>query len=353
MLTDSAATEAPTTETAAIETETEERPLSIEDAIDAWARADEAKQDTAPVEGTAAEGDAPTEADAEAEATDVQDAAATEAPTEAGQDTQDFDLVLPGRREGDPETTIPLAGLTSEQRERVAQLVNGYERGVRKADLDRRQSELDGIYEALSTDPATFLAAKVDPSIRREIALALLSDFMEGEEWDGLVDEINTMEEDPARREQYRPPPADDTDPEVAAMVDGIHNAVRSLIPEDASDEDADGFENAALAHLVHYTRARQLDALDPAEVPALIGRIARGYGFQAAASSAPAAAAPAPEKIAAAVQHGPKLVQASARKKEVSSIAPSGLGATSASGLQPPPGLNIEQTMDWFAKQK
>jgi hypothetical protein len=317
---------------------------------------------------------APPPATDEAEAAEAGDDNSEEGEPEAAE-AEAFVLALPGRREGDADVEIELTGLDAPARERLAQLRNGFMRGeevrTAQAQIQRDRDELATIRSEFAADPAGFLLGDgIHPSVQKEVALALLGGLMETEAYDEVVDTLNEWESDEESRgawQQHRQSAREQA--AVQNEVNRIEQGVTALVPEGTPENRAKAFTRIAMQTVFEHVQANRLEAVDPAELPSLLADVMTGYGFAAPSSTAavppardataqqppakaPASAAPTAEELARARQTGQKLVKASARRREATAVAPAGHGAATSGGLQPPKGLTVEQTLDWFAKQ-
>lgn len=363
MLTETAAEQAPGTETQA-----EAKPLSILDSLKAYEageteltpkEAPAAEVETETVEAEEGE-ELPAEDTAE-EAEVVEEEEAAEEEEEELKDGEPYTLKLPGRREGDPDVDVVIEGLDAQTQQRLNQLKNGFMRGEEYRQAmgvaEQRFQELSEISEALSTDPGSFFREKVDPSLRVEAAISILDSLLDEDgnatpEYERVVETLNQWAHEPEARVAMR------EDVEIQKELRAIDKVVNAHIPEGADQGEVMQFRQAVFGLLQNHVTQHGPVYAD--QVPALIEKIARGYGYKtpvsgtragAAAPASSPATGPTKEQIAAAKDTGKRLVQASARRKEVSSVAPAGLGAATHSG-SPPSGQSIEDRLDWFLKQ-
>lgn len=319
-----------------------------------------------------AEGDNPSTEESE----ESEESAEEEGETEEEGDEDEFVLSLPGRRAGDPEEEIALAGLTPAQQERMRQLRNGFMRGeqvrAEEARLRSMEGELEQIGAEITADPAQFLLSKVKPEFRRAAVLEVLADLMAQEdstEYDEIVETLNRYEQDPREREldtlkrerdrlarQRETTPA----PEQVAQqenVAAITNFVERCVSDDVEQDVASDFRRDAYAAITAHIQRHNLTHLPPEQVQQIIAPYLRGYGLKAprGAATRPSTAPTPTRKSAVTTQQaretGNKLVQASARRKEVASV-PAGAGSAAAT-LTPPPGQTVTERLKWYAAQK
>lgn len=297
-----------------------------------------------------------------------------------GGEPEPYVVRLPGRNRDEPDEEIPIDGLTQAQKERLAQMRNGYLRGEEyrqaRAVVDSAYEELVEMQAEFAADPVHFLSVNaVHPSMQVELARYLLANLYGTEEhWNEIADLTSAWGADPSaretflrqmreqatERERHRPPP------EARQHARLLTRTIASFVPEDAHPRDAERFmayaEDEIIAAIQETRQA--IDPRDKATVYTIIKRIADAFGYGQAAADAPPtpqpaapratvrrpAREPAPASPAApeARAQGTKLVEASARRRELA-VTPSGPVGGGA-GAAPPKGF--KERVAWLRGQ-
>lgn len=291
----------------------------------------------------------------------------TETPTEP------VLFTLAGDKErGEDDLELDLTGLPSEAVERLNRIKNDGLRRVeynkQKVALDRAQAELKTVETEIAVNPVGFVLDRLPPVVRKDIAEAL---FLE--HYDELIERFAGYSQsdgdrklalskvrDGLREGSKRVEAISSHEQRAAQVMD----AARALIPDTASDEDAQEFITDAALHFEALTR--QGTDIRPDAVPDLLASRLRRYGFHGKSPSQSSASAKPPvPKLAVASPKGPdaqtlaEKAKAQQQRLKVSqqsrqngaAVAPAGAGATPTTRIQPPKGQTIEERAAWVRK--
>lgn len=324
----------------------------------------------AAVEGVPEAGDA-------AEIVDGPEAAAPAETTPGGDEA--IVAKLPGRRPDDPEFELPLdkaaleaAGIDPQEAvERLNQLKNEgmrrqqYVEAMEGVSADR--AELDGIEQAMRTDPAGFLTQKVNPAVQEAVAETLLRHLPE-EAWDRLMEKCAAWD---SNRVQRRTEATEATNKRLQAQLDqqnetrqrqaeagevkNIGTAIADLIPEGMEQAKGDRFFDYAVLQLQKYISDNNINRLDAAKVPQILADLGvlQDFGLDveptpgakpAPAKSAPVKTAAVPARAKAPVQTG-ETVRKRVETRKAAATAPAGAGS-GTTGTPLPKGQKFEERL-------
>lgn len=276
-------------------------------------------------------------------------------------------FTLAGDKErGEDDLELDLTGLPPDAIDRLNRIKNDgmrrQEFNKQKAVVDQRLTELKAVETEIQVNPVGFVLDRLAPTIRRDVAKALVL-----EEWDTIIDELARYAESDGTRKLALSDVRDglrQSREKVDAMsaherrASDVMNATRGLIPETASEEDAQDFIVDAARLFEDMTR--QGLSVEPEKVPEYLASRLRRYGFQPApqASGSPTQI----PKLAVASPKGPNAQQLAEKAKAQqqrlkvaqqsrtngAAVAPAGAGATPTTRLQPPKGQTIEERAKW-----
>jgi hypothetical protein len=339
-------------------------PDSLEEetpAADAEAITDEVPS----AEAETLEGEQPEEAEAEGEGDE--------------EESKAFAVQLPGRGPDDPDIEIEVGD--EEIANRLRQMRKGYDRKNRldadRADVQQKERELDEVDTLLRADPVGFVLERVNPEIKKQLALNLLAD---DEIYEHVVEQIADWEQSPDKKEGSRLKLENDrlkSQGDVRDQLDRTHRfrdqgdavdaAIDALVPDTMDEDTANLFLADArrdmLAHIQKEGFALMNDAeLEAfvAKVPSVLARRLRLYGIaprdgadggSPPASTATPVARPATPEAARLVEEAratPERVRKTvARRKAAGAAAPSGHGLpASPPGIKPPPGAGVKEAI-------
>lgn len=298
------------------------------------------------------------------------------APEGEGEQAPELVVEIPGRRPG--EDPIAVAFDDKETADLVRGAIRG---GLRrdelaraKADVERRLGEVEQVEQLLQLDPTGFIADRIRPELRKDIALHLLSipEVFEqvAPEIEGWADE-DVRARRQAEMQRDRTLARETTSREVqrleAARQTGrlVRETVDALVPGDFADDDAAMFREDCLSDVVRYCRANpRVASLRAPEVVAILEQRLRHYGIdpeqaQAALSSGqplprpaasrrtPAGARGTPE-VDEARTAGAKLKQAGAARRAAAAVPGAGAGGQPTK-LAPPAQQGVKERISWL----
>lgn len=299
---------------------------------------------------------------------------------------------LPGQRPGDPDFEITIddelkavlekKGINPQQFVDLSrQATNGlmrkkdYEAAREEIAADR--AELEGVEEALKSDPAGWMVERIPDARRAETARELLLSLSD-ESWDGLMEEVAVWDKDrPARateatrKENERLKARDqgrDRQDENAAVVQlrkKIGEAIASQIPEGMDDAEADEMFDYTVYKLNQHRTSKKLKRIDPAEIPQLMADLRVFERFDVTPASAGAAppvkpaASPPPARPNGTAGKGKEppptreqVQERVERRRAAAATAPAGAGA-GVGGSAPPKGQTFNERIAWLKGRK
>ncbi len=325
--------------------------------------------------------------DEEAEEEADPEAEGEEPAQEQGDEESDvFVAKLPGRGPDDPDLEIELDGLEPEEREAFARLRNGYMRReqlrVEREAFEEKESVVNETLIALQTDPLNFVMEELKGEMKVDLARHLLSDADTYKavrddlvEWDtddrareAAQARLALARRDAAdsaiqRRQAYRQ--AQETTRMVGTVLDAI-------IPEGLTDDEAQGFHDAAIYDLQRHVSTKKTNTLTKEDVLHVLDRSGalRRYGIspddagrKVAALDATPSSSPrrvraqkrqpsAASKEEKARNTGNDFKRRSARRKNAASSAPAGVGSSAAT-MRPPKGQGVKDRAEWFLRNR
>lgn len=298
---------------------------------------------------------------------------------------------VPGRMPDDEDVELPLdadaleeMGLTpDEARERVQQLRNGY---MRREEVNRHleqiqddRAELDFIEKQLREQPEDFILGHVSPEVRGRVVERVLATMPE-ETFNTLVQKVAGWNRDPVsrreealrireerteRREKIRDEYQETTESRRRAAE--IGREVSRLIPEAWPEDKAERFFRFSVAALRDHIVQNEIEDLDPADVPKVLGQVGvlddyglsenggPGTGSEAdrSASAAGSDDGPAGEaEIEKAKRAGEEVRERTKRRKEAAATAPAGAGSSVIAGAKWPKDQTFEERMNLLEKR-
>jgi hypothetical protein len=303
---------------------------------------------------------------------------------EVGAATEELEIELPGRREGDPP--VKFTAPDQETAERLRQATN---EGMRRreyndalANLEERERSQEAFFDALKNRPADTLVQHLRPEVRSEVVERLLA-AMSDEEFAAALTKAtgwarapesrntaNVMAENEALKANDAARRASDTEAANTRAVRDIGRTIIDIMPEEWDRKREDAFVKYALTNLEEYAEGG--GQISTAELPALLDELGvlEPFGLDAAAAAervaSSATASPSPARSARpastarpADAAGGKAKRAGAdvrervkRRRDASATAPSGAGAAPAGGLNPPPNQTVAERLAWAKKK-
>jgi hypothetical protein len=281
-------------------------------------------------------------------------------------------VALPPTREGQAEVEIEVTdpNIAEHLRHLANNGLRSREFTRRMANVEAREAELRQIESALKVAPEVFVA-DLAPEVRPRLVKYLLAQHFE--EIAPVIEQWWTN--DTARREYLldERTRVDDSKKELDANVlasrkaGEVRRAVVALIPEDVEQQDADDFVRDAMGYLTDLSM-RDRKVIEPTEVPALLDRHRRRYGFAEAAvsgngTSSTARKAPLPprvvarpvgdtaQRLAEARAKQDRLRESQAQRNAASRVAPVGQGAVPASKPVYTPGQGFDKASAFVKK--
>lgn len=397
---DTAAPDAPATDTPAPEEERQPWGHDLEERIDAALGAGAAEEEgaedaeaepdadeAAATEEAAAEaGEGPTEEE-EAEETDAAEEGDAEGGDPEAEDGDSPVLRFPGRNPDDDDTEIRVTpeleaaladqGLDVQDLvERVNQQRNGYMRGreVREAqeEVQTQRQELDYIYQNLQQQPAAFVAQHINPEMYPDIVRTMLVN-LDDDAYDDVLTEIAALDRDPAKRREARLE-AREKELEQQAQkrqrtaaseyVRSVRNAITGLVPEDMDHARADEFFDFAVLKLERWAKQNPNQKIQPDQIPALLQELGAldPYGLTPEADARTDTSLPSKdarqdrpadgEPDGKAKRTGKDLTKRARARKNAAAVTPAGAGAANTAGLKARvKGLSFEEKLKELAK--
>lgn len=271
---------------------------------------------------------------------------------------------LPPRNDGEPETEIEVSDPAVAERLRELKN-NGMRRAkfdAEMADVAEQRAQLNEFVSVLEHAPEAIVDRMSADNRARVLKYLLASDMDTHREFIAQVYNDDTarrgalvdMREERGGRMQTAT--ARST---AERKADEIRGAVRVLVPETASEQDAQDFYTDAIAYLSQ--EAHRNDQLSARDVPKLLEtRMKRYWGAQSPApitalgEARPSGAqAEALQKKAATARAVVARTQAAQATRAVAAkVAPQGAGAVPQGPLQPPKGQNLKDRLAWFKQQ-
>lgn len=314
----------------------------------------------------------------------------TEAAGDEGGEDEPLVVSVPGREPDDPDVELPLdaealeeLGISAQEaRERVQQLRNGY---MRREELHRHmeqvqtdRAELEFIEQQLAEAPEDFILGHVSPDIQQRVVERVLA-TMDDDQFRSLVEKVAGWERDPVsrrdeavrlreerleRREQLRR----DYQRKAASTERAVEIGQRidQIVPESWPDDKRRRFFRFSVAALEDHIRQNQIEDLDPADVPQVLGRIGilddfgladrgaseTGSADGSSASSAGSDGSAGEAEIERAKRAGEEVRERVKRRKDAAATAPAGAGSSVLGGAKPPKGQSFEERMNWLEKR-
>lgn len=243
--------------------------------------------------------------------------------------------------------------------------MRGAEFKRKSADLETGFAQLRDVAAQMQADPEGFMIGQLTPERQLSVARALLLN-----NWDTLAPEVEQFWNNPIVRGQalldVRQNALTRT-ADVNNLVAGYRAAAEAertilgLIPESASETDADAFFSDATAYLTGLAQQGRKTAAN--DIPQALGRITAAYGFGATAPAPAVPAAPAPngaapsapasdplaERKAKAAATVRRLTNTAKQRTAAARVAPQGAGAAGVEAPKPPKGADITQTTQFL----
>lgn len=283
-----------------------------------------------------------------------------------------------GRRPEDPSIEIDLSGLDQEQADAIKRTYNmgirAQEAAEREASVQADVAAVEDFVGALNTDPVGTLMNRVtDPDIRANLARNLLADPAI---YNAVIEDIAKWDADPNVREaaaarldlerRDNSAAAQRTMAAKAAARNNINQleARLGLMAGDAlNPEHAKLFVKLGMDEVMKYVRQFPgTESIHPDSLPALLRQtglpgVFAGIDLDAVPAtpqdlpSAARASVPAkPEPGRAGAEAGAAFAARAQAKKVAAGVSPVGTPAPTA--LRPPPGMGVEERIEWLAKQ-
>lgn len=294
------------------------------------------------------------------------DAGADAPTTGAETDPAGYVVELPPREAGGEPLQLQVS--TQEEADALRRLNNGYARReevrAMQEQLAQREAAIEAVTLRFTEDPTGFLVDNLPADRQLAVAKVLVARLAEehGQELDALLgDSVARREallESKEQREQWRQKAAEER--AVVEYRNQVLSSIEALIPEGASDEDAEEFVRDSGAYLAAIARAG--GTVEPDAVSSLLAAKVKRYGFDRApaprpangsgsrdAAKVPATPPPPAAPTKAATPLTPALLRARAA---ATAVTPQGSGAVPATIARPPKGMRIEDAATWFRNQ-
>ena len=274
-----------------------------------------------------------------------------------------IEVELPGRVDGE---TFKMSVASQEEADRLKQLTND---AMRRKEFNRQmepvlreKAELDFIAKSLKENPAEFVAAQVAPEIQAQLAANILAG-LPPDAFNEVVGRVRGWERDPRGREMDRVAAenerlrqAEERRQQAAAQettqtaAQQIQRAIVELVPDEMDDGKADRFYRLAVLEVQQHIRERGLRSFPAEDVQAFLGQrgVLGDFGI-----GLPGTSAPGPAPAGSGTQDQGAIAQERIdRRREASTVSPSGVGASAASFEDKPAGQTVDERLKWFRKR-
>lgn len=283
-----------------------------------------------------------------------------------------------GRRPEDPAIEIDLSGLDKEQADSIRRTYNMGIRGSEAIEREQAvQADVQAVEQfigALEADPVGTVMARVgDADVKTQLARHLLSDETV---YNAVIEDLAKWDSDPNIREAASMRlQVERRDHSAAAQtrlneravarenIRQIEMRIRSMVPESMDREATQMFVDLAFDQVGQYVKQTGAASLHPDALPSVLRqtglpKVFPGVDLDAVPttpqSHPPAARASAPAAEpgqAGAVSTGQAFAARAQAKRVAAGVAP--VGTPAPTQLRPPPGMGVEERIDWLEKQQ